>query len=78
MIGHGDINFGIRPEEYHLTGSLKRFNLENLVRVNFLSNLNGKLSLAGHGLTDSTLSLDITADLDSSSFDQYMPTKPWE
>ncbi len=71
LIGHGDINFGAKPEEYHLIGKIRNFNLENIVPETFTSNLNGGINITGHGFTGDNLSLDITADLDESWFDEY-------
>ncbi|SYZ73364.1 hypothetical protein TRIP_C21482 [Candidatus Zixiibacteriota bacterium] len=69
--GHGGIDLGAKPETYNLLAEIRNFNLNNVVSETFKTNLNGDISLSGQGLTGSTLSLNISADLDESWFDEY-------
>ncbi|MCX6828536.1 MAG: translocation/assembly module TamB domain-containing protein [candidate division Zixibacteria bacterium] len=71
--GKGGIDFSKQPEEYHLRGEVRGFNLEGLVRDSYKSNLNGRIDLSGQGFSSESLSLDIIADLDESWFDRYHP-----
>lgn len=68
---NGEINLGLRPEEYYLNGRIENFNLTNLVYNSFETDLNGDLQLAGEGLVNENLVLNFNLDLDESWFDQY-------
>ncbi len=67
----GQINIGLRPEEYFLNGRIKNFNLANLVFNSFVTDLNGDLQLVGEGLLNKNLVLNFSLKLDESWFDRY-------
>ncbi|MCP4706711.1 MAG: hypothetical protein GY865_19105, partial [candidate division Zixibacteria bacterium] len=67
----GEINLDVRPETYYLNGSIRNFNLTNLIYNTFVTDLNGDLRLVGEGLVNEKLVLNFNLDLEESWFDQY-------
>lgn len=69
--GSGNIDFSKSPERYQLNAEISDFNLKNLVRGSFPSDLNGHIVLEGESFRTRTLLLNIKTELYESSFDGY-------
>ncbi len=69
--GAGHIDFAGSPATYALEGNIRNFNLDNLVKGSFVSNLNGRLDLAGSSFSGSNMKIIAGVDLYESSFDRY-------
>lgn len=69
--GVGELDFGVKPEIYHLTADVRNFNLKNLVPKSFETDLNGSLELNGESFRSKSLLLNINTELFESYFDNY-------
>ncbi len=69
--GKGYIDFAEKDQDYYLDASIKHFNLTNLVRETFYSDLNGTISLSGKSFKSTRLKIDLAAELEESVFDEY-------
>jgi len=69
--GHASFNLSQKPEKYNYTGTINNFNLINIVRDTYHSNLNGTINVNGDSFRKEDISLDIILNLDESWFDKY-------
>ncbi len=69
--GSGAIDFSTPLETYRLQADIKNFNLNNLIKGTFESNLSGRINLQGESFRQKTLKLMVNTDLYESSFDEY-------
>jgi hypothetical protein len=69
--GSGEIAFATRPETYRLSAEVRNFNLAELVRNSFESDLSGRLEMHGESFSNETLLLRFGVNLYESSFDEY-------
>ena len=69
--GTGFIDFTNPTQTYRLEADIKQFNLENLVKNSFYSNLSGSLILDGQSFKQSELLLKFETEFVESQFDIY-------
>lgn len=69
--GKGELDIGVKPEEYSYTGTIDNFWLKGVVGNSFDTDLNGRIQLNGLGLKKETLDMDFNVDLGESWFDKY-------
>ncbi|RKX27159.1 MAG: hypothetical protein DRP45_01715 [Candidatus Zixiibacteriota bacterium] len=69
--GSGDIDFTVKPENYHLNAKVRNFNLRQLIKDSFESDMTGTVELEGWSFSNADLLLMLDVDLFESSFDEY-------
>ena len=69
--GSGFVDFGTKPEQYHLTADIKQLNLKNIIQNSFTTNLNGSIKMDGESFSNKSLRLKFHADMYESFFDEY-------
>lgn len=69
--GVGYMDFSQPLKTYHLNADIKQFNLKNLVKNSFTSNLSGSVVMDGEGLKKENLLLKFETDFLESQFDIY-------
>ena len=69
--GRGAIDFSNKPAQYWVSAELRDFDLTQIVRHSFESDLSGRLELKGESFSKAGLLLRLDVDLFESSFDEY-------
>jgi len=69
--GFGDLSVTSSPPGYNLVARVDSFDLNQLIKETFTTDLNGHLVLNGRGLKSNTMAIDLDVDLDESYFDIY-------
>ena len=69
--GRGEIDFTSPTQTYNLSADVNNFNLSNLIKGTFESNLSGRLELEGASFKKKQMVLRVHTDLYESSFDEY-------
>jgi len=69
--GRGEVDFSDKPEQYWISADLRDFNLIQIVRNGFESDLSGRMELRGESFSNSTMLLKLDVNLHESSFDEY-------
>ncbi len=69
--GSGYIDFGVKPEKYQFEGDVRNFNLLQIVKNTYHSDLSGHILLNGSSLKTESLVLKFGVDLYDSEFDVY-------
>ncbi len=69
--GRGEIDFTSPTQKYNLSADVNNFNLNNLIKGTFESNLSGRLELEGSSFKKNEMVLRVHTDLYESSFDEY-------
>jgi hypothetical protein len=69
--GSGVIDFSTKPEQYHLSADLRNFNLAELIKRSFHSDLNGRLELSGESFRKKSFRLKADVDLFDSEYHAY-------
>ena len=69
--GTGYMDFSQPLKTYHLNAEIKQFNLKNLVKNSFASNLSGTVIMDGQSFKKENLLLKFKTDIHESQFDDY-------
>lgn len=69
--GRGEVDFATDPEQYRVSADVRNFDLKQIVRGSFDSDLSGRMELRGESFSNTTLLLKLDVDLYESSFDEY-------
>ncbi|HOP07379.1 MAG TPA: translocation/assembly module TamB domain-containing protein [candidate division Zixibacteria bacterium] len=69
--GSAEIDFGQKPEQYHLAANVRNFNLKNLLPNSFYSDLSGAIDMHGSSFRNKDMTLEVAVDLFESTFDEY-------
>lgn len=69
--GSGFVDFNQPKKVYHLEADIKNFNLNNLVKQSFNSDLTGHIILNGESFKKKDMTMEIEVNLSNSSFHEY-------
>jgi len=69
--GRGEVDFSDKPEQYWISAELRDFDLTQIIRNSFESDLSGHLDLRGESFSNTTMLLRLDVNLHESAFDEY-------